>query len=94
VVLTTGIKCVGNTVVLHGVPHSPPYRISAVGPVGGMLAAVNASPYIDLYLEAVAKGLGWRVDRAAVLELPGYEGPTELEYARPAPTGDGLAATG
>ncbi len=26
VVATTGIKCVGNTVVLHGVPYSPPYR--------------------------------------------------------------------
>jgi hypothetical protein len=32
------------------------------------------------------------VERNAVLELPGYEGPTELEYARPAPAG--LAATG
>ena len=26
VISTTGIKCVGNTVVLHGVPYSPPYR--------------------------------------------------------------------
>ena len=46
VVSTTGIKCVGNTVVLHGVPYSPPYRISAIGPTGEMLASVNASPYI------------------------------------------------
>ena len=28
---TTGIKCVGNTVVLDGVPYSPPYVIEAIG---------------------------------------------------------------
>ena len=43
VVSTTGIKCVGNTVILHGVPYSPPYRIRAVGATGSMLAAVNRS---------------------------------------------------
>ncbi len=31
---TTGIKCVGNTVVLDGVPYSPPYVIEAIGDVG------------------------------------------------------------
>ena len=35
VVSTTGIKCVGNTVVLHGVPYAPPYVITAVGDVAG-----------------------------------------------------------
>src|SRR4029434_10732928 len=40
VVSTTGIKCVGNVVILHGVPYSPPYRISAIGPTGQMLSSV------------------------------------------------------
>ena len=31
VIATTGIKCVGNTVVLHGIPYAPPYVISAIG---------------------------------------------------------------
>jgi uncharacterized protein YlxW (UPF0749 family) len=84
VVATTGIKCVGNTVVLHGVPYSPPYRVSAIGPVGQMLAAVNQSPYIALYLESVAKGLGWNVRVDPTLDMPGYDGSTELDYARPA----------
>ena len=94
VVATTGIKCVGNTVVLHGVPHSPPYLISAVGPTGAMRASVNASPYIDLYLESVQKGLGWDVRQQPSLTLPGYQGPVELEHARPATTADGVAARG
>jgi uncharacterized protein YlxW (UPF0749 family) len=84
VVATTGIKCVGNTVILHGVPYSPPYRISAIGPTGSMLASVDASPYIALYLELVRKGLGWDVKEHRSLGLPGYDGSTELQYARPA----------
>ena len=84
VVATTGIKCVGNTVVLHGVPYSPPYRITAVGPVADMLASIDTSPYIALYLQQVPKGLGWDVRRDGTVRLPGYRGSTELEYARPA----------
>jgi uncharacterized protein YlxW (UPF0749 family) len=85
VIATTGIKCVGNTVVLHGVPYSPPYRISAVGPTSAMLSSVTASPYIQFYLEVVERsGLGWDVDVDRTLRLPGYEGSTELDFARPA----------
>ena len=82
VVSTTGIKCVGNTVVLHGVPYSPPYRISAIGPVGSMLSSVDQSPYIKIYLSLVSKGLGWKVQPSDTLRLPGYEGTTDLSYAR------------
>lgn len=90
VVATTGIKCVGNTVVLHGVPYSPPYRISAIGPVQTMLTSVTASPYIQFYLQVVARsGLGWDVGVDATMKLPGYDGSTELDYARPATTARG-----
>jgi uncharacterized protein YlxW (UPF0749 family) len=85
VVATTGIKCVGNTVVLHGVPYSPPYRIAAVGPVSRMLTSVNRNPYIELYLQQVELGLGWDVAVDATLRLPGYAGSTDLAYARPVP---------
>src|ERR671923_1950991 len=40
---TTGIKCVGNTVVLEGVPYSPPYRIEAVGNVEALQASLAES---------------------------------------------------
>ncbi len=89
VIATTGIKCVGNTVVLHGVPYSPPYRISAIGPVGQMLAAVNQSPYIALYLEQVDKGLGWDVKVDPKIAMKGYDGSIELDHARPASSGSG-----
>ncbi len=91
VVATTGIKCVGNTVVLHGVPYSPPYRISAVGPITPMLTSVLDSGHVQLYLQVVrAAGLGWEVDQSADLDLPGYDGPTELRFAQTAgSTGNG-----
>lgn len=83
VVATTGIKCVGNTVILHGVPYSPPYRLAAVGPVPDMLASVDGSPYIALYLQQVSKGLGWSVAQSDEMSLPGYSGSTQLDYAQP-----------
>jgi len=82
VVSTTGIKCVGNTVVLHGVPYSPPYRIAAVGDPAALEASLAASDYIDAYLTVVeSHGLGYAVTSSARLELPGYRGSTTLKYA-------------
>ena len=40
VISTTGVKCVGNTVVLHGVPYAPPYVISAIGDQRRLRAAL------------------------------------------------------
>jgi len=82
VISTTGIKCVGNTVVLHGVPYSPPYRISAVGDPADLEASLRASDYIDAYLTVVeSHGLGYDVSPSARLELPAYRGSTTLKYA-------------
>lgn len=84
IVSTTGIKCVGNTVILHGVPYSPPYRISAIGSPSGMAASVAADPYVDAYLTFVDKfQLGYTFEEDPTLDLPGYQGSTELRYARP-----------
>ncbi|NUR09870.1 MAG: DUF881 domain-containing protein [Nocardioidaceae bacterium] len=83
VVATTGIKCVGNTVVLHGVPYSPPYRISAIGPADEMRSAVFSDQQIQLYLQVVeAAGLGWALEDAPELSMPGFRGSTDLEFAR------------
>lgn len=83
IISTTGIKCVGNTVRLHGVPYAPPYEITAVGDPGAMLAALNANPYIDGYLDYVERyQLGWDVEVEDRTMLPSYEGSLDLDYAR------------
>lgn len=82
VISTTGIKCVGNTVILHGVPYSPPYVVSAVGPAGSMRGSLSRSPYIAAYLQAVeAYQLGWDVRRDRSIGAPAYGGTVGLEYA-------------
>ncbi len=84
VVSTTGIRCVGNTVVLHDVPYAPPYVISAIGPTDQMLAAIDESPYIDFYLDVVEQyQLGWDLQLEDDLQMPGYVGSTALDHARP-----------
>jgi uncharacterized protein YlxW (UPF0749 family) len=84
VISTTGVKCVGNTVVLHGVPYSPPYRISAIGDPTQLRASLDASDYIDEYLSVVAAyDLGYEVEDTLRLEFPAYEGSSTLKYAVP-----------
>jgi uncharacterized protein YlxW (UPF0749 family) len=91
VVSTTGVQCVGNSVVLHDVPYAPPYVIRAVGPTDSMLDSINASPFIGFYLEAVAAyQLGWEVGIDPVIEMPAYVGSIELDYARPVGEDDPL----
>jgi uncharacterized protein YlxW (UPF0749 family) len=85
VISTTGIKCVGNTVILHGVPYSPPYRISAIGDSADMVGALGDSAYIQAYLDGVRKyGLGWQLESEASIEAPAYDGVTEMRYAEQA----------
>ncbi len=86
IIATTGIKCVGNTVVLQGVPYAPPYRIVAVGNVASMYRALNASPEVRNYRDYVPPpyNLGWSVRQSSDLRVPGYAEPLALQYAEPA----------
>ena len=82
IISTTGIKCVGNTVVLHGVPYSPPYRIAAVGDPVELSQALDSSTYIAAYLTvANAYQLGWSVASSGAIAMPAYTGTTDLRSA-------------
>jgi uncharacterized protein YlxW (UPF0749 family) len=81
-VSTTGVKCVGNTVVLQGVPYAPPYVIQPVGEPQVLEASVYADPYVTLYLQLLPKGLQFEEHRVSLIDMPAYTGSTELHYAR------------
>ncbi len=85
IISTTGIKCVGNTVVLQGVPYSPPYRLVAVGNPSAMYRALLASPDVRNYRDYVPPpyNLGWSLRQSAQLRIPAYSGPLTLQYAEP-----------
>jgi uncharacterized protein YlxW (UPF0749 family) len=80
VIATSAVKCVGNTLLLHGKVYSPPFRIEAVGDVTKLTKSlrddVNVAilqDYVDLF------GLVYEVQRAALIELPPYEGSLLLD---------------
>ena len=83
IISTTGIKCVGNTVILNGVPYSPPYRIAAIGDQERLQAALDRNPYVQAYLQAVdIWQLQWEVTESDELVAPAYAAPVELRHAR------------
>jgi uncharacterized protein YlxW (UPF0749 family) len=85
VISTTGIKCVGNSVRLHGVPYGPPYVISAIGDPATMLTSLDDDPYVHRYREFTSTyQLGYDVRAVSHLELPGFTALPRLSYARPA----------
>lgn len=82
VISTTGIKCVGNSVVLHGVPYLPPYKITVIGDRRKLQRALDDSQYIDNLQDYVNKfQLGYEVKNESSVAMPAYEGTLELQSA-------------
>jgi uncharacterized protein YlxW (UPF0749 family) len=76
---TSSVRCVGNTLLLHGRVYSPPFTITAVGDPDRLRRSLAESPGVGTYLTFVrAYGLGWSVVEERSLTLPAYEGPLEL----------------
>ena len=86
-VSTSAVRCVGNTLILHGRVYSPPFTVSGVGDVDRLAAALRSSPALVTYREWVdAVGLGYQVSPRALVRLPGYTGDLALTHAQvPAP---------
>jgi uncharacterized protein YlxW (UPF0749 family) len=84
VISTTGVKCVGNTVVLHGIPYAPPYVISAIGDASRLHAALAASEPLLIYQQYVdAYGLGYDEQAVAEASFPAHEGALDLPNSQP-----------
>jgi uncharacterized protein YlxW (UPF0749 family) len=95
IINTSSIQCVGNTLLLQGRVYSPPFVITAVGPVKRMRASLRADTSVAAYREwAAAVGLGYDVTRSRDVTIPEFEGPIGMEYATPAPAVDPASAVG
>ena len=82
VISTTGVKCVGNSVVLHGVPYLPPYAITAIGDRRKLQKALDDSQYIENLQDYVVKfQLGYDVKSQSSIQMPAYEGTLDLQSA-------------
>lgn len=81
-VSTSAVLCVGNTLLLNGSVHSPPYTVAAVA---AQRDRFESDPLVRrLHDDANAFGLRFSVTRVDDLEVPAYQGATTLSYARPA----------
>ncbi|HET8665402.1 MAG TPA: DUF881 domain-containing protein [Nocardioides sp.] len=92
VVSTTGIRCIGNSVQLQGVPYGQPYRISAVGDVTALTASIENDPFLQVYREDSENpdiNIGWEETVEDEIKAPAYDGLTDLQYAKALPAGSG-----
>jgi len=82
IINTSAVQCVGNTLLLHGRVYSPPFTITAVGPVKKMRKALRTDADVASYRGwAQVVGLGYDVAKRKHLTLPAYTGPLSTEYA-------------
>ena len=80
VIATSAVKCVGNTLLLHGKVYSPPFRIEAVGDINQMTKSLREDQNVAILQEYVdIFGLVYDVQKASVLELPAFEGPLLID---------------
>lgn len=80
---TTGIRCVGNVVVLDDVPYAPPYVIEAVGDISGMEQALATSPETLIYARYSREyQLGLEVEPVGRIEVKAYANPVDLTHAK------------
>ena len=85
---TTGIKCEGNQVTLHGLPYSPPYVIVGIGDPAAIEAELITDPMLATYRDYTTipgGGVSWDMTALESAVAPAYEGLLDLTYATPIP---------
>jgi len=83
VISTSAVRCVGNTLLLHGRTYSPPFVITAIGRLSSMQGALDRSPGVSLFRRAARDyGLGYRLTpMPGGVTLPPYDGALGLHHA-------------
>ena len=79
IVSTSAVRCVGNTVILHGRVYGPPFVVTAVGDPDALRDALDSDPGVLVFRTYVDRfGLGYQVRSSRSVRLPAYDGPLEL----------------
>jgi uncharacterized protein YlxW (UPF0749 family) len=82
VISTSAVRCVGNTLLLHGRVYSPPFTVRAIGDPVAMRRALDASNGVRAFSDAARVwGLGYEVTTELDMVLPAYDGSTTLDHA-------------
>ncbi len=82
VISTSAVRCVGNTLLLHGRRYSPEFVIQAIGDPSQLRAALDSSPGVRAFDEAArVYGLTYSVANETDILAPAYRGSIDLRYA-------------
>jgi uncharacterized protein YlxW (UPF0749 family) len=85
VIATTAVRCVGNTLLLHGAVYSPPFVVRAIGDPTRLTAALDDASSVQIFRQYVqVYGLIFRTTVERGLRLPSYTGSLEVD-TRPLP---------
>ena len=82
VVVSTGLTCVGTTILCNAKRIAPPYRIVAIGDPAAMLASLQRPDGVLRVLRAF--GFPVKVTAPSRLAAPAYRGGFRFTYAQPA----------
>ncbi|HVF21188.1 MAG TPA: DUF881 domain-containing protein, partial [Mycobacteriales bacterium] len=83
IIATSSVRCVGNTLLLHGAVYSPPFRVAAIGDASALTEALARAPGVRVFRSYVeAYGLGYQVTRKTSISLPAYDGPLSVTATR------------
>ena len=81
VVPTSAVLCVGNTLLINGTVHSPPFRFTALG--ADLRAAFTADPLVQRLAEDADRfHLGFKVEDRDRVSVPAYTGTSKVRFAR------------
>jgi uncharacterized protein YlxW (UPF0749 family) len=84
IISTSAVRCVGNTVILHGRVYGPPFVVTAVGEPAALRRSLDRDPGVAFFRTYVDRfGLGYDVRSLALVTLPAYDGPLELPSVQP-----------
>jgi uncharacterized protein YlxW (UPF0749 family) len=82
VISTSAVRCVGNTLLLHGQVFSPPFVITAIGNAARMRATLEADPGVRAFRDAAqAYDLGYTVQNQDDVVTPAFVGSVSLDHA-------------
>ncbi|BCY04962.1 DUF881 domain-containing protein [Actinoplanes sp. L3-i22] len=85
VISTSAVRCVGNTLLLHGQVFSPPFKITAIGEPTAMHRALESAEGVKQFREAVTDfGLGYTEKMEKDVTVRAYDGSTDLRSAQAA----------
>ena len=85
IISTTGLSCVGTTILCNTRRMAPPYRVVAIGSPTALMAAAQAHGGILAQLRAFEFPV--TVTTGTELVVPAYSGGFVYRYAKPAGTG-------